>query len=50
MGLEIITDHIGLWAFLLIGGFIVWKFIIQPQMNAGKPIDPPDGELESPES
>jgi len=26
---------------LLVGGFCIWKFIIQPAMNEGKPIEPP---------
>ncbi len=27
--------------FALVGGFVIWKFIIEPQMNEGKPIEPP---------
>ncbi len=26
--------------FALVGGFVIWKFIIEPRMNAGKPIKP----------
>ncbi len=36
-----LTTTIGL---LLVGGFIVWKFIIQPIENEGKPIEPPEEE------
>ncbi len=32
------TALIGL---VLVGGFVIWKFIIEPQMNEGKPIEPP---------
>lgn len=27
--------------FLLVGGFVIWKFGIEPRMNEGKPIEPP---------
>jgi len=27
--------------FAMVGGFVVWKFIIEPIMNEGKPIKPP---------
>lgn len=37
------TTSIGL---LMVLGFCVWKFIIQPRENEGKPIDPPEEELE----
>ena len=29
---------------LIVGGFCVWKFIVQPIMNEGKPIEPKKGE------
>ncbi len=25
----------------IVGGFSIWKFIIEPLMNEGKPIEPP---------
>ncbi len=25
----------------IVGGFSIWKFIIEPRMNEGKPIEPP---------
>jgi len=25
----------------IVGGFCIWKFIIEPRMNEGKPIAPP---------
>ena len=39
MNLNFISDYTGLIAFLMIGGFIVWKFIIQPIQNEGRPIE-----------
>lgn len=27
---------------LMVGGFVIWKFGIQPRMNEGEPIEPPD--------
>ena len=27
----------------LVGGFCLWKFVIQPRMNEGKPIEPAEG-------
>ena len=44
MAWEFLTDHTMAWGLLLVVGFIVWKFIIQPIQNEGKPIDPPDEE------
>ena len=28
---------------LVVGGFCIWKFVIQPRMNEGKPIKPVEG-------
>ncbi len=27
--------------FVIVSGFCLWKFVIQPKMNEGKPIEPP---------
>lgn len=35
-----ISDNTNLIAFILVGGFIVWKYIIQPIENDGMPIEP----------
>ena len=35
-------------AIVLFLGFIVWKFILQPIENEGKPIEPPEEPEESP--
>ena len=37
--MSFVSDHTGLIAFLFIGGFVVWKFIIQPIANEGDPIE-----------
>ncbi len=39
MNFSFISDYTGLIAFLFIGGFIVWKFILEPIANEGKPIE-----------
>lgn len=46
MGFEIITNHPLLTAFVLVGGFCMWKFIIEPTMNEGKPLDPDEDQVE----
>ena len=30
-----------LLGILIVGGFVVWKFGLEPIMNEGKPIEPP---------
>ncbi len=45
MNFNFISDHTGLIAFLFIGGFIVWKFIIQPIQNEGQPIEDSETDL-----
>ncbi len=40
MNFSFISDHTVLLSFLFIGGFVVWKFIIQPIANEGQPIEP----------
>ena len=37
------TTSIGLF---LVAGFFVWKFIIQPRENEGKPIEPEEEDRE----
>ena len=32
---------------LLVGGFCVWKFIIQPISNEGKPIKPTEEDIKT---
>ncbi|KKM88598.1 hypothetical protein LCGC14_1257140 [marine sediment metagenome] len=45
-GIEIITNHPLITAFLLVGGFAIWKFIIQPTLNEGKPLNPTKEEVD----
>jgi len=45
-GFEIITNHPLIIAFVLVGGFAIWKFIIQPIMNEGKSLDPTKDEVD----
>ena len=45
-GIEIITNHPLIIAFVLVGGFALWKFIIQPSMNEGEPLDPTEDQVE----
>ena len=40
-----IGNHTLLIGFFMVGGFVVWKFIIQPQMNEGKSIEPTEEDL-----
>ena len=42
MDLGFITNNTTLFAFLFIGGFIAWKFFIQPIQNEGQPIEDPE--------
>lgn len=46
VGIEIITNHPLVTAFVLVGGFCLWKFMIQPSMNEGKPLDPDEDQVE----
>ena len=45
-GIEIITNHPLVTAFILVGGFAIWKFIIQPTLNEGKPLDPDQDQVD----
>ena len=44
MASSFIADNTGLIAFLFIGGFLVWKFIIEPIANEGQPIEDQDSQ------
>ena len=39
MNFNFISDNTGLIAFLIIGGFITWKYFIEPIQNEGQPIE-----------
>lgn len=38
-----------LLGLLIVGAFVVWKFVMQPIMNEGKPIEPPEDYKTIPE-
>ncbi len=46
MAFEFISNHPFLVGVLMIGGFVLWKFIMQPIMNEGQPLDPNDEQVE----
>ena len=46
VGFEIIGDHPFLIGFVLVGGFMLWKFVIQPIINEGQPLDPDEDQVE----
>ncbi len=39
MNLDFISNNTGWVALLVVGGFIIWKYIIQPIQNEGQPIE-----------
>ncbi len=41
-----LSNHTGLVGLLLIGGFVLWKFVIQPIQNEGKELDPTEEQIE----
>ena len=45
--MSFLTDNTTLIAFLLIIGFLVWKYVLQPIANEGQSLDPemPDDDL-----
>ena len=44
---SIIGDNILIIGVVLITGFVVWKFVIQPRENEGKPIKPSEEQIET---
>lgn len=42
-----IGDHTLLIGFVAIGGFILWKFVLQPIMNDGEPIEPKEEDIKT---
>lgn len=45
-GIGIITNHPLITAFVLVGGFAIWKFIMQPMMNEGKSLNPDQDQVD----
>ncbi len=46
MALGFITNHPLLTALVLVGGFAIWKFLVQPMINEGKPLNPDEDQVE----
>ncbi len=44
MASNFLANNTGLIAFVFIGGFFLWKFVIQPIANEGQPIEDQDPE------
>lgn len=42
-----IGDHTFLLSIGMVGGFVIWKFILEPIMNEGKPIKPTEEDLKT---
>tara|TARA_R100001530_G_scaffold112862_1_gene79825 strand:- start:2300 stop:2491 length:192 start_codon:yes stop_codon:yes gene_type:complete len=42
-----IGDNTLLIGVVLVGGFVVWKFILEPIMNEGKPIKPTEDDIKT---
>jgi len=44
---ELIGDHTLLIGVVMIGGFVIYKFILEPIMNEGKPITPTEEDIKT---
>ena len=42
-----VNDNTLLLGFIMVGGFFAWKFIIEPAMNAGEPIEPTEESIKT---
>jgi hypothetical protein len=42
-----IGDHTMLIGVGMVGGFVIWKFILQPVMNEGQPIEPTEEDIKT---
>ena len=38
--MSFLTDHTTLIAFVIIGLFVVWKYVLQPIANEDQPLEP----------
>ena len=46
MGFALTAGQTTLIGFVVVIGFCIWKFLIQPIENEGKPIEPSEEDLE----
>ena len=44
---SIIGDNTMLLGFGMVGGFVIWKFILQPIMNEDKPLEPTEEDIKT---
>jgi len=44
---SIISGNTFLISIGVIGSFVIWKFILQPIMNEGKPIEPTEEDIKT---
>lgn len=42
-----VGDHTFLIGITLIGSFVIYKFILEPRMNEGKPIEPTEEDIKT---
>lgn len=42
-----IGDHTILLGVAMVGGFVLWKFVLEPIMNEGNPIEPKEEDLKT---
>ena len=42
-----IGDNTMLLGVGMVGGFVIWKFILQPIMNEGQPIEPSEEDVKT---
>ena len=42
-----IGDNTMLLGFAMVGGFFIWKFVLQPIMNEGTPIEPTKEDIKT---
>ena len=44
---SIIGENTLLLGFVMVGGFFLWKFILEPIMNEGNPIEPTEEDIKT---
>ncbi len=44
---SIVSGNTFLIAVAMLGGFVAWKFLLEPIMNEGKPIEPGEEDIKT---
>ena len=44
---SLVGDNTMLIGIVLVGGFVLWKFILEPIMNEGNPIEPTEEDIKT---